>query len=111
MRLSIESTTQKGIEIVHLEGTVDMYNATDLREALNTILNQGKTRIIIDVLKVVHIDSSAFAVIVSINNLLNKKGNRLRVLLDRKKTLLFHHFNLDDRMGLHYSLEGALNSF
>lgn len=109
--MEIETSERNGISVISIKGTVDMYNVTEFREILNELLKKEKYQIILDITKTPHIDSSGLAAIISLNNSLNAKGNRLRVCLEKQKAILFHHFALDKKLSLHYTMEAAFLSF
>lgn len=62
--LSISCTSRGGITVVHVEGEVDVYTSPALREALDEQVNQGRTRLVVDLLGVSFMDSSGLNVLV-----------------------------------------------
>jgi len=53
-----------GAVVVHLCGELDLYNASDLREAFAALFEQSPDRVIVDLGHVDFIDSTALAVLI-----------------------------------------------
>jgi anti-sigma B factor antagonist len=73
----ITEQRQNDIDIIILSGRFVMANAQEVKERLDSLIAQSKSKILIDMEKVTFIDSSAFAVLVSIYKELHSKSGHL----------------------------------
>jgi anti-sigma B factor antagonist len=99
------------IHLFDIAGEVGLYTVTELKELLNSCIDEGNIKIILDFRNSSHIDSSGFALIFSLNNKLIQKSSKLRVLVDKKKTLLFQHFTVEKKIDIFHEREPAIQSF
>ena len=99
------------IHLFEIEGEVGLYTVTELKELINSCIDEGNLKIILDFRNSSHIDSSGFALIFNINNKLIQNSSKLRVLVDKKKTLLFQHFTVEKKMDIFHEKETAIASF
>jgi len=99
------------IHLFEIEGEVGLYTVTELKELLNSCIDEGNIKIILDFRNSSYIDSSGFALIFNINNKLIQKSSILKVIVDKKKTLLFQHFTVEKKMDIFHEKEPALGSF
>ena len=99
------------IYIFELEGELGLYTVTEFKELINTTIDGGVSKIILDFRNSNHIDSSGFVLIFNINSRLNKLSNKLRVIVDKKKTLLFQHFTVEKQIDIFHEKEPAIESF
>jgi anti-anti-sigma factor len=100
-----------GIHLFEIEGEVGLYTVTELKELINSCIDEGNTKIILDFRNSSHIDSSGFALIFNINNKLLQKSSKLKVIVDKKKTLLFQHFTVEKKIDIFHEKEPAVGSF
>jgi len=99
------------VHLFEIEGEVGLYTVTELKELLNSCIDEGNIKIILDFRNSSYIDSSGFALIFNINNKLIQKSSILKVIVDKKKTLLFQHFTVEKKMDIFHEKEPALGSF
>jgi len=100
-----------GIHYFEIEGELGLYTVTEFKEIINSCLDSGVTKIILDFRNSNHIDSSGFALIFNVNNRLNQSSSKLKVIVDKKKTLLFQHFTVEKKIDIFQEKEPALQSF
>lgn len=109
--MNIKKEIINDIYFYEIEGELGLYTVTEFKEIMNACLDSGVTKIILDFRNSVHIDSSGFALIFSINNKLNLNSSKLKVIVDKKKTLLFQHFTVEKKMDIFHEREPAIQSF
>ena len=99
------------IYIFEVEGELGLYTVTEFKDLIGSTIESGISKIILDFRNSNHIDSSGFALIFNINNRLNKLSNKLRVIVDKKKTLLFQHFTVEKQLDIFHEKQPAIESF
>ena len=62
--LSVSSSEQGGVTIVHVAGEIDVYTAPLLREVLDKQIAAGRTDLVVDLEKVTFMDSTGLGVLV-----------------------------------------------
>ena len=67
------------VNLVALEGEVNVTNAMELKKALGEILNGGATKVLVDFEKVSFIDSSGLAVLIELVNQLQEVKGKLHL--------------------------------
>jgi anti-anti-sigma factor len=88
-----------------------MYSVKELKEVLESSLEKGITKFIINVQESEYIDSSGFALLLSFNSKLMKKGMKLRIVFHPDKSMLFQHFGVSNMIHLFQVEEFAVESF
>lgn len=99
------------ILVIRLLGELDMYTVKELKEILESNFDQDNFRYIINVNGSDYIDSSGFALLLSFNSKLLKKGYRMRIVLNKNKSMLFNHFGVHKSISLFFTEEAAIESF
>ena len=64
MDLKLEHHTMDGIEVVDVEGEIDVYTAPRLRELLIDLVNNGHYQLVVNMEKVEFLDSTGLGVLV-----------------------------------------------
>ena len=64
MDLKLEHHTTDGIEVVDVEGEIDVYTAPRLRELLIDLVNNGHYQLVVNMEKVEFLDSTGLGVLV-----------------------------------------------
>ena len=64
MDLSVSSTEQGAVTVVHVAGEIDVYTAPLLREVLDKQVAAGRTELVVDLEKVTFMDSTGLGVLV-----------------------------------------------
>ncbi len=110
MEINTESKINN-ILVIRTRGEIDMYSVKELKEILENSLNDGVTKFIINVQDSDYIDSSGFALLMSFNSKLMRKGTKLRIVLHPSKSMLFQHFGVNHTIHLFHIEELAVESF
>ncbi len=112
MSIEISRNDMGGVPVVRVKGEVDLYSSPRLRQALRSLGEQKKTKLlIIDLTEVEYMDSSGVATLIEALQKLNQTGGRLRLagLTDAvAQVLRFAH--LDKVFDIHADVEEALES-
>ncbi len=81
--ISVE-TTENGndasgasVPVVHLGGEIDLHTCPELRASLQSLIDDGSTRIILDMAEVPYVDSAALGVLVDTQRRLKEKNGTL----------------------------------
>ena len=87
--------------VLAITGEIDIATAPRLRERLNTVIDRGMNRVVIDLSMVDFIDSVALGVVVHVKNRLNEDG-RLAVVAEEGSytMLIFEAAGLDSVVDL-----------
>jgi anti-anti-sigma factor len=99
---------QSGAAIVRLGGELDLYNATQVREALTAASTQGPERLVVDLSEVEFVDSTALGVLIEARSKLpNKKAFLLAApRLETRRALEIS--GLDRHFSVHETVSEAL---
>ena len=99
--------SRNGATVVRLGGELDLYNADEVRAALNQAIDAGAGRVVIDMSDVEFVDSTALGVLVEARSRLGRDGLALAApQLDTRRTLQVS--GLDRHLPVHDSVEDAL---
>ena len=82
LEISSEITDEKAI--IHIEGEVDVSNASELRDALDTALADGAKEVEADFAEVAYIDSTGIGVLVGAAHRAQESGSVLVVANPQK---------------------------
>jgi anti-sigma B factor antagonist len=101
---------QDGASIVRLAGELDLYNATQVREALVAASSDGPERLVVDLSEVDFIDSTALGVLIEARSKLpNKRAFLLAApRLETRRALEIS--GLDRHFSVHESVPEALST-
>jgi len=69
----------KQIYIVDVKGDMDLYNAHELKNVVNKLIEKGISRIVINLEKVDYIDSSGVGALIHIFTSVKRNGYNLRI--------------------------------
>jgi anti-sigma B factor antagonist len=109
MELSLDSHTDGPFEIIEVGGEIDVYTAPRLREAIVTAVEEGHTRLVIDVEKVEFLDSTGLGVLVGALKKVRADGGTLDIVCTQERILkIFDITGLDKVFGLHQSVAQAI---
>ena len=84
MALEISSEITDATVIIHIEGEVDVSNASELRDALDTALADGVKEVEADFAEVAYIDSTGIGVLVGAAHRAQESGSVLVVANPQK---------------------------
>ncbi|MBI3909598.1 MAG: STAS domain-containing protein [Armatimonadetes bacterium] len=95
--------------IVRVEGEVDVYTSPRLKQEIVEQLNDGKTRIIVDLNSVEYLDSTALGVLIGGLKRARERGGDLQLICNNARILrIFEITGLTRIFQIHRSREEAL---
>jgi len=68
-----------GVLVLHADGGLDASNADELLEPVESLVNAGFDRIIVDCARLEHVSSAALAVLVSLHKRMAKRGGDVKL--------------------------------
>ncbi|NDD28961.1 MAG: anti-sigma factor antagonist [Proteobacteria bacterium] len=102
-----QQSVEGGTTIVALDGEIDVHTAPRLREHLDTVLQGGSSRLVVDLENVRYIDSSGLSVLLETHRRAETAGGRMAIICTRSQILkLFSLTQLSEIFHVHAS-EGA----
>jgi anti-sigma B factor antagonist len=111
MEFTVSTRAEGPFTVVEVGGEVDVYTAPRLREAVVTAIESGSTRLVIDVDKVVFLDSTGVGVMVGALKKVRSAGGTLDIVCTQPRLLkIFDITGLDKVFGLHASVSDAVKS-
>ena len=111
MTLSIDVRDADGWQVVAVSGEIDIRTAPQLRERLNAVLDEGVTKLIVDLEGVDFMDSTALSVMVGAHKRLQRAGSGLVLVCTRPQLLrVLDLTGLSRVFTVHDELAGALGS-
>jgi anti-sigma B factor antagonist len=109
MELRTEATEVKAWTVVTVHGEIDVATSPTLRERLIGLVNEGATRLVLDLEGVDFLDSTGLGTIVSVLKRVRTHGGDLRlVCTEARIRRLFEITGLDKAVPLHASLDDAI---
>ena len=101
-----------GVAVLQVEGQLIVGNRQELKELVQTALDQGERRLLIDFSRTGYIDSSGLGALVSISNKIREAGGELRLSgLNEDLRSLFELTKLDTLFAIAETPQQALASF
>lgn len=111
MEFAVSTRTEGPFTVVEVSGEVDVYTAPRLREAVVEAIDEGATKLVIDVEQVEFLDSTGVGVMVGALKKVRSAGGTLDIVCTQPRLLkIFDITGLDKVFGLHASLADAINS-
>jgi len=77
--LNITTTTQADVTVVQIEGNLDTGTAPEAEEHLQALLDDGKTKILVDFSTLDYISSAGLRVLLSTSKKLRSSGGEIRL--------------------------------
>lgn len=109
MELTLDSRTDGPFQIIAVGGEIDVYTAPRLREAIVAAIDDGHTRLVVDVEKVEFLDSTGLGVLVGALKKVRADGGTLDIVCTQERILkIFDITGLDKVFGLHDSVSAAI---
>jgi anti-sigma B factor antagonist len=107
------SRNVEGVEIISLQGKITIgAGDSQLREVITNAVNNGKTKILLDMSQVTTIDSSGIGELVGSYTTVTNRGGKLKLLhLPAKLNELLHVTQLITVFEVHESEQEAIASF
>ena len=100
-----------GVGVVTLEGEIDIYSSPQFKEVLLKSIDDGATRVIIDLTDVSFIDSTALGVLVSGAKRVRPRNGSLEIIcVDENIIRILEITGLDRIFGIYPSREQALRA-
>lgn len=95
--------------VIEVEGQVDLYSAPEFKERTGRVIDQGSTRVIIDLSRVGFMDSTGLGVLVgALKRLRAARAELLLVVTDYDIERLFELTGLDRTFKMYRSRDDAL---
>jgi len=97
-----------GVPVVSVVGEIDVATAPLLRERLRDRMDAGSSTVVVDLLDVTFLDSTALGVLVGAVKRCHEAGGELRLVVDQPRILkLFEITGLTDVFSIHSTPEAA----
>lgn len=78
--MEIVKRENNGVSILDINGEIDLYNAPEIKEIINSLIAEQKTNVIINLEKVSYIDSSGIGALISSLSNLKKYQGGLKII-------------------------------
>jgi anti-sigma B factor antagonist len=103
---------QSGVAVLQVEGQLIVGNRQELKDLVQSALDRGERRLLIDFSRTGYIDSSGLGALVSISKRIREAGGELRLSgLNEDLRSLFELTKLDTLFGIADTPQQALASF
>lgn len=110
--MEIQNQVQDGVHIISLRGRFDAPSAPDAERALRELLQQGMSRVVLDMSEVEYISSGGLRVVIMLTKALEKVGGELKLCgLTPFVSEVFKITNLSKRYEICANREQALAAF
>ncbi|MBI3396026.1 MAG: STAS domain-containing protein [Spirochaetia bacterium] len=110
--MKMQQTEIGDVAVLDLAGEIDLFNAPDLRDRLNKLIAEKRSRIILNMDKVSYIDSSGIGALISGMTALKKVGGALRLTrVSVAVGRVFDLMRLKTVLPVFASEDDAMNSF
>ena len=94
--------------VIELGGEIDLYTAPEFKERMAEIIDEGKTRVVVDLSQATFIDSTTLGVLVGgVKRLRPAGGSLALVCTDDNITKIFEITGLDRVFTIHATREAA----
>src|SRR3954471_13555472 len=71
----------ESMELLTVAGELDLSNSTELRKRVHRAVRDGRTRVVIDLTDLTHMDSSGMAALIDAHQLAEESGGRLVLVI------------------------------
>jgi len=110
--LEIELEGIKDIMLMVLSGQIDNYTAEEITKIINQYINNGNSKVIIDLTKVNYLDSAGLSALVNAKIKLSKRNGGLRLVgLKGKAREVFDLAGLIQMFDIYENHEAAFEKF
>ena len=107
--LKLDHHTKDGIEIVDVEGEIDVYTAPRLRELLIDLVNNGFYQLVVNMEKVEFLDSTGLGVLVGGLKRVRAHDGSLDLVCTQERILkIFRITGLTKVFGIHDTVDEAI---
>jgi len=109
--MTISITTNDNVYIISVSGLIDFFNASELRDEIDALIDKGIVRIIIDLKEVHFVDSSGIGAFISCSSRLQRLDGSL-ALVNPQRTVMdvFKMTSIYNYLQIFDSIEDAKNS-
>lgn len=112
MKISVKEEKTKKVKIIDIEGEVDVYTSMELKKELNNLIDAGEKRMIVNLEKVVYMDSSGLGILVAVlKRIRSEKGNMKLIKLTPGIKKIFELTRLTKFFEIFDNEEAAVKSF
>jgi anti-sigma B factor antagonist len=109
--LKLDHYNKDGIEIVDVEGEIDVYTAPRLRELLIDLVNNGEYQIVVNMEKVEFLDSTGLGVLVGGLKRVRAHDGSLDLVCTQERILkIFRITGLTKVFGIHDTVDEAIST-
>lgn len=109
MPISVSTSEAGEVHIVHVRGEIDVTSAAVLRDALESLIVDGRRRLTLDLGQVTFMDSTGLGIIVGRLKKIARYGGTMTVAAHHERVLrVFSITGLDQLLDIHPDLEGAV---
>ncbi|HOJ27436.1 MAG: STAS domain-containing protein [Spirochaetes bacterium] len=110
--MDITKRTKDDVVILDISGEIDLYNAPEIKDIINSLIEEKKFNVIINLEKVTYIDSSGIgALISSLSNLKKYQGGLKIINVFASVRKVFELTKLTSFFEIYDSEEAAIESF
>ncbi len=110
--MDITKRTKDEVVILDISGEIDLYNAPEIKDIINSLIEEKKFNVIINLEKVTYIDSSGIgALISSLSNLKKYQGGLKIINVFASVRKVFELTKLTSFFEIYDSEEAAIESF
>jgi anti-sigma B factor antagonist len=101
--------SEGGVHIVNVSGEIHVTTAPQFRDELNTVIESGGTKLVLDLSAVEFIDSTGLSVLLNGLRLVSQRHGRMALVCTNPTVLrLFEITRLDSTFSMHQDLREAL---
>lgn len=109
VELQLDHHTKDGIEVVDVEGEIDVYTAPRLRELLIDLVNKGHFQLVVNMEKVEFLDSTGLGVLVGGLKRVRAHDGSLDLVCTQERILkIFRITGLTKVFGIHDTVDEAI---
>lgn len=106
--LAVDFDEHGDLLIATVHGVIDLLSTGPLQEQLNTALNHGVTRVVLDLAEVTFVDSTGLGLLVSLERRTHGAGGWLRLVNPHPQlSRMLRTTNLNQRLQVYASVESA----
>jgi anti-sigma B factor antagonist len=107
----VDVDVTKGVPVVSVQGEIDVATAPMLRERLHHTIAESGPNVVVDLLGVTFLDSTALGVLIgALKQCREKEGNLLLAIDEPRILKVFEITRLSDVFAISSTLEGALQA-
>jgi anti-sigma B factor antagonist len=105
----ISEETAEGVSTVSVVGEIDIATAPTLREILEATIDRGTEVVVVNLLRVTFIDSTALGVLIGALKRCNESGGSMRIAISDPRVLkVFEITGLTDLFSIFQTLDDAV---